>query len=98
MATKRTRTTKKNSEAKPTETVTAQVETAAATAPAPKAATPKKEAATATVNTRAVDIQEEIRTRAYHIYEQRGREHGYDFDDWLLAESEVLSRFGARSA
>jgi len=32
---------------------------------------------------------EEIRRRAYEIYETRGREDGHDFDDWLLAEEEI---------
>jgi Protein of unknown function (DUF2934) len=34
------------------------------------------------------DIQEQIRLRAYGLYEQRGRE-GHELDDWLQAESEV---------
>jgi len=32
---------------------------------------------------------EEIRRRAYEIYEARGREDGHDLDDWLLAEEEI---------
>jgi hypothetical protein len=32
---------------------------------------------------------EEVRRRAYEIYERRGSEHGRDFDDWLEAEAEV---------
>jgi Protein of unknown function (DUF2934) len=32
---------------------------------------------------------QEIRVRAYELFEQRGREHGHDLDDWLRAESEV---------
>ena len=35
------------------------------------------------------DLQDEIRARAYELYEQRGREDGHDLDDWLQAESEV---------
>jgi len=31
-----------------------------------------------------------IRLRAYELYEQRGREEGYELDDWLQAEIEVL--------
>ena len=34
-------------------------------------------------------LQEQIRQRAYELYELRGREDGRDFDDWLKAESEV---------
>ncbi len=35
------------------------------------------------------DIEEEIRRRAYQLYELRGREDGHDLDDWLRAEDEV---------
>jgi len=36
----------------------------------------------------APDLQEQIRLRAYGLYEQRGRE-GNELDDWLQAESDV---------
>jgi hypothetical protein len=32
---------------------------------------------------------DEIRTRAYHRYLERGGGHGQDFDDWLEAEREL---------
>ena len=38
-----------------------------------------------------VDLQEEIRRQAYELYEQRGKEGGYDVDDWLQAESELIT-------
>lgn len=45
------------------------------------------------------ELQEEIRRRAYELYEQRGREGGRDLDDWLQAESEVAqSKMMARAA
>ena len=34
-------------------------------------------------------LEEEIRGRAYVLYEQRGREDGHDIDDWLRAEAEL---------
>ena len=37
------------------------------------------------------DLQEQIRLRAYGLYEQRGRE-GHELDDWLQAESEVTQK------
>ncbi|HEV2398571.1 MAG TPA: DUF2934 domain-containing protein [Candidatus Sulfotelmatobacter sp.] len=37
------------------------------------------------------DLQEEIRLRAYGLYEQRGTE-GHEVDDWLRAESEVTEQ------
>ena len=35
------------------------------------------------------DRHAEIALRAYQLYEQRGRAHGGDVDDWLLAEREL---------
>lgn len=68
-----------------------------------KAETPSKPVASVTsevttVTTRAVDLQDVIRTRAYEYFEQRGYQHGADFDDWLRAEREVLDRFQRRTA
>ena len=36
-----------------------------------------------------VDLQEQVRRRAYELYEQRGQEDGHDLEDWLQAESDV---------
>ncbi len=52
----------------------------------------------AKITTQAVNLQDVIRERAYQLFEARGHQHGRDFDDWVSAESEVLSHFGARSA
>lgn len=35
------------------------------------------------------ELQDQIRLRAYELYEQRGREHGHELDDWLRAEREL---------
>ena len=35
------------------------------------------------------ELQEQIRSRAYEIYEQRNRTEGHDLDDWLQAEAEL---------
>jgi hypothetical protein len=32
-----------------------------------------------------------VAQRAYERYEERGREHGRDLDDWLEAERELLN-------
>ncbi len=40
-------------------------------------------------------IEQLIRQRAYELFEQRGKEDGHDFDDWIAAESEVLRSPGA---
>ena len=38
------------------------------------------------------ELQEQIRRRAYELYEQRGRDDGHELDDWLQAESEVTQQ------
>jgi hypothetical protein len=37
-------------------------------------------------------LEEEIRRRAYELYEQRGPSSGSETDDWLVAEREILER------
>jgi hypothetical protein len=44
------------------------------------------------------ELEERIRFRAYLLYEQRGKRHGYDLDDWLQAESELTQRRALRAA
>lgn len=40
---------------------------------------------------RAIDpARERIASRAYELYEQRGRLDGFDTQDWLQAEQDVL--------
>ena len=39
------------------------------------------------------DLENEIRNRAYELYEKRGRQDGRAQDDWFQAEAEVRSRF-----
>ena len=34
-------------------------------------------------------LENQIRRRAYELYEQRGREDGRDVEDWLRAEDEI---------
>jgi hypothetical protein len=33
---------------------------------------------------------QEIRVRAYQLFEQRGRDPGHDLEDWLQAEAEIV--------
>ncbi|MGB6679477.1 MAG: DUF2934 domain-containing protein, partial [Terriglobales bacterium] len=40
--------------------------------------------------------QEQVRCRAYEIYEERGREDGHELDDWLQAESKIVQQFTRR--
>ncbi len=39
-------------------------------------------------------LEEQISRRAYELYEQRGREHGHDNEDWVKAEREILQKAG----
>jgi Protein of unknown function (DUF2934) len=43
------------------------------------------------------NLEEQIRCRAYELYEARGREDGHDTEDWFRAESEMTSR-GSKTA
>ena len=40
---------------------------------------------------------EQIQTRAYEIYVQRGRQDGLDLEDWFQAEKELKTRGHKRS-
>ena len=41
-----------------------------------------------------INLDEEIRRRAYELWEQRGHESGHEDEHWRLAETEILSRYG----
>jgi hypothetical protein len=43
-------------------------------------------------NTSALNLEEQIRIRAYQLYEERGYMPGHENDDWLVAEREILTR------
>jgi hypothetical protein len=45
-----------------------------------------------------INLEDEIRRRAYELYEKRGNSAGHETEDWLTAESEVLQRYHHRSA
>lgn len=36
------------------------------------------------------ELEEQIRHRAYEVYEARGRGDGHALDDWLEAKAEIL--------
>ena len=44
-------------------------------------------------NSAAVDIEAEIRRRAYELYQERGGTPGHEDEDWLVAEREILARY-----
>jgi hypothetical protein len=39
---------------------------------------------------------EQVRSRAYELYEFRGKQDGHDLEDWLLAEKQVIHHAGER--
>ena len=43
-------------------------------------------------------IEEEIRQRAYELYEGRGRQEGFHEEDWTRAETEILAKRRKESA
>ncbi len=45
-----------------------------------------------------VDLEAEIRRRAYQLYEQRGCMPGHENEDWLVAEREILSRYNPQQS
>ena len=49
-------------------------------------------------NDRFTEIQGEIRQRAYELYEARGRQEGFQEEDWIRAETEILARYRGKSA
>ena len=55
---------------------------------------PKRPILVVKASTLNLEVQDAISSCAYRLYEQRGREHGHDVDDWLRAEGEVLTHIG----
>lgn len=55
----------------------------------PAPATPTRWMTTDQTTGSTSDLQEQIRRRAYQLYEVRGKDDGHDLADWLQAESEV---------
>jgi hypothetical protein len=37
-----------------------------------------------------VDLEEQVRERAYQLYLERGEVPGFEVEDWLQAEAEIL--------
>lgn len=44
------------------------------------------------------EVEEQIRQRAYQLYEERGRLDGNAMEGWLIAEGEVLGSRRAKAA
>ncbi len=45
------------------------------------------------------ELEDQIRLRAYELYEERGREDGHDEEDWLRAKEEItIKKFRTATA
>jgi hypothetical protein len=45
-----------------------------------------------------INVEEEIRRRAYELYQQRGARPGGEREDWLAAEREVKQRYNQQQS
>jgi hypothetical protein len=45
-----------------------------------------------------INLEDEIRRRAYELYQQRGTAPGSEAEDWLTAEREIMQRYRKQSA
>ena len=61
--------------------------------PRPKADS-KKARTQKTDNALPINLEDEIRRRAYELYAERGFSSGHEHEDWLRAEREVKQRYG----
>jgi hypothetical protein len=84
------RNSKKNGDGK-SDVVVPTAVSAVATDTEFRVAEPKK-------NVVPINLEYEIRRRAYEIFEERGRIPGDEHEDWLRAEREVLARYRQQSA
>jgi hypothetical protein len=58
---------------------------------------PTKKTATFGRTVAEANSEEQIRLRAYELYETRGREDGHDLEDWFEAEAEITGRITGRT-
>lgn len=77
----------------PSETPTNQVQPSSeAKGPTLVTTMPSQPAPTLPVHHTPMNAEDEIRRRAYELYEQEGRQHGRDREHWLRAEAEIRGR------
>ena len=59
----------------------------------------KKQPATVTGDPQDIELEEQIRERAYELYEARGQEDGHELEDWLRAKEEItIKKFRTATA
>ncbi len=52
----------------------------------------KRRSAPVTNGPQELELEHQIRVRAYELYEARGRKHGHELDDWLRAKEEIREK------
>jgi hypothetical protein len=59
----------------------------------------KKQPTTGTSELQELELEYQIRRRAYELYEARGRKHGHELDDWFRAKEEIaIKKFRTATA
>jgi Protein of unknown function (DUF2934) len=59
----------------------------------------KKSRASATSDPQDLELEAQIRLRAYEIYEARGQEDGHEQEDWFRAKEEItIKKFRTATA
>jgi hypothetical protein len=53
---------------------------------------PKKSPASVTSDPQDLELEDQIRLRAYELYEARGRGDCHDIEDWLQAETDLAEK------
>ncbi len=53
---------------------------------------PKKQPMTVTSEPQQLELEHQIRLRAYELYEARGSKDGHELDDWLRAKEEIREK------
>ena len=53
---------------------------------------PKKKPATVTGEPQDLELERQIRERAYELYEERGRQDGHAEEDWFGAKEELTQK------
>ena len=60
---------------------------------------PKKSPTSVTSEPPDIELEDQIRLRAYQLYEERGREDGHEQEDWFRAKEDLtIKKFRTATA
>jgi hypothetical protein len=60
---------------------------------------PKKSPTSVTSEPEDIELENQIRVRAYELYEERDREDGHELEDWFRAREEItIKKFRTATA